>query len=322
MEERADQDVHSHSSATKHIYTFVCHEDERELCELELRTLLGVQPQSSWAESARCVDPGRSPFVKQRLDVLYESGSIEDIAAWAAGGVELAGATFKVVAADADGRASYDELRAVERAVGARIRGVADMREPARRLGLLRAGGRWVLGDARESGAAWLAHSAKPHSYSTALGVRVARAVANIAVPDPAAGARAIDPCCGIGTVLIEALAMGIDIVGCDINPLAVRGARGNLLHFGMPDIVRLADMRTLAGHYDAAVLDLPYNLCSRLSEEMRLEMLSSLRRLAAKAVVISTEEIAPSLGAAGFTVADRCTARKGRFARYIYVCV
>ena len=39
---------------------------------------------------------------------------------------------------------------------------------------------------------------------------------------------------------------MGIDIVGCDINPLAVRGARVNLDHFGMPNVVSIADMRTL----------------------------------------------------------------------------
>ncbi|GAA3334615.1 hypothetical protein GCM10020331_103270 [Ectobacillus funiculus] len=89
--------------------------------------------------------------------------------------------------------------------------------------------GIWSL--SQEQGGLVTPSEKKPHSYSTSLSTRVARAVANIAVPDPT-GIKAIDPCCGIGTVLVEALSMGINIVGSDINPLVLPGARENIAHF------------------------------------------------------------------------------------------
>ncbi|WP_192892969.1 TRM11 family SAM-dependent methyltransferase [Planococcus salinus] len=61
----------------------------------------------------------------------------------------------------------------------------------------------------------------------------MARAVANIAVSEPA-GVKAIDPCCGIQTKLVEALSMGIDIVRRDINPIVIHGSRENIAYFGL----------------------------------------------------------------------------------------
>lgn len=312
--------AHRNNPAANYLYAYACHEDEQELCRLELRTLLGCEPDSGgFIVSPREVDPSRSPFVKWRLEVLFEGGSVEEIAEQAAV-LELDGATFKVVCIDTAELDDYAEQRAVERAVGARIRGRADMRRPERLFGIAKAAGRWLLGAAHKSEAVWLRHQSKPQNYSTALGTRVARAIANIAVPDPR-GVRAIDPCCGIGTVLVEAMSMGIDIVGRDLNPLAVRGARTNLSHFGMPQPVAIQDMRHIDETYDAAILDMPYNLCSKLSEAEQLSMLQSARRMASRAVIVSTEPIEAALAEAGFRMVDRCIVRKGAFARQIIVC-
>jgi tRNA G10 N-methylase Trm11 len=173
----------------------------------------------------------------------------------------------------------------------------------------------------QKSEAVWLRHNDKPQHYSTALSTRVARAVANIAVPNPL-GIRAIDPCCGIGTVLIEALSMEMDMVGNDLNPLAVKGARINLAYFGLPNKVSLGDIRTIQGKYDVLILDLPYNLCSVLPSEEQLEMLMAARRLAARAVVVSTEIIDSALEQAGFVIQDRCVVKKGSFTRQVMVCL
>ncbi|WP_231891343.1 TRM11 family SAM-dependent methyltransferase [Paenibacillus swuensis] len=270
--------------------------------------------------SEHAINPSRSPFLKLELAVEYTAESLEELAQHAAA-IELGGSTFKVVYVEtAPGAADYTDKRATERAVGARIRGQADMRAPEQLLGVARIGSRWMLGGCRESGAAWLTHNAKPRHYSTALSTRMARAVANIAVPEPA-GVRVVDPCCGIGTVLVEALSMGIDIVGYDINPLAVRGARENLAHFGMPSNVAIADLRELSGHFDAAVLDMPYNLCSVLPVEERNEMLRSLRRLADRAVIVTAEPMDGGIADAGFIIADRAEVRKGKFTRHILLC-
>lgn len=96
--------------------------------------------------------------------------------------------------------------------------------------------------------------------YSTALSTRVARAVANIAIPHPK-GVRAIDPCCGIGTVLVEALSMGINIVGRDINPRVVLGSRKNIAHFELEGTVEIGPIAEVVDDYDVAIIDMPYNL-------------------------------------------------------------
>lgn len=269
--------------------------------------------------SAKDVDVSRSPFVKAKVRVLYDGVSLESIIRQL-GGLEPGGASFKVVFVEAELKLPYEEKLQVEREVGANIGGRADMRKPEKLYGIAYALGRWRFGEYTRNDAVWLRHKDKPQNYSTALSTRMARAAANIAVPDPA-GIKAIDPCCGIGTVLIEAHSMGIDIVGCDMNPLAVQGARANLAHFGFPGVVELKDMKELSGRYDAAILDLPYNLCSVISEAEQLSMLQSARRLAGRAVIITTEPIDSLIESAGFRIHDRCAVRKGSFSRQLIVC-
>ncbi|KRF01756.1 RNA methyltransferase [Paenibacillus sp. Soil766] len=312
----------------KYVYVFACHEDEQALCQLELRTLLGADAVigARYAVSARRVEPSRSPFLKLRMDVAYEAESLAELASELET-LTVRGSTFKVVFAETDTAVTYDRQRSVERELGLGLRGKAEMRRPEQYFAVTELGGRWLFGEGSYGEAVWLQHQQKPQNYSTALGTRLARAVVNIAVPE-VAGTRLIDPCCGIGTVLVEAMSMGIDIVGCDINPLAVRGARVNLDHFGMPDVVQIADMRTLVPHgqnqpsYDALILDMPYNLCSVLPEAEKLDMLQTARRLARRAVIITTEEIDPLLTEAGFHIDSRCTVHKGNFSRQIIVCV
>ncbi|MCY9661901.1 RsmD family RNA methyltransferase [Paenibacillus chondroitinus] len=332
----------------EHIYIYACHEDEQALCQLELRTLLGAETVlgAGYAVSPRRVEPSRSPFLKLRLDVRYEAGSLPELASQVET-LTVSGSTFKVVFAETDTPVSYDRRRDVERELGRHLRGKAEMRKPEQWFAVTQLGDRWLFGDCSHGEAVWLLHQQKPQNYSTALSTRVARAVVNIAVP-VTEGTRVIDPCCGIGTVLVEAMSMGIDIVGNDMNPLAVRGARVNLAHFGMPNVVTLGDMRSLglpaASHvsavpaaapaaaatpaagnaenrYDALILDMPYNLCSKLPEDEQLQMLQSARRLAQRAVIITTEQIDPLIEQAGFHIADRCAVNKGKFSRQIIVC-
>lgn len=303
-----------------YIYPYACHEDERPLCEMELRILLDAPVTARYVRSEQEVDPSRSPFVHGRLNVVCRAPSLEAIAE-AASSLELHGRTFKLRYIEADGEADYGERRRIERLVGAHFRGKAEMKRPEYLYGLAYADGEWLLGDYVESESVWLRHNDKPRHYSTALGTRTARAIANIAVPQPE-NIRAVDPCCGIGTVLIEAKSMGIHMDGFDLNPLAAIGARENLAFFGLAGDVVVADMRTLEGRYDALVLDLPYNLCSVLTAGERLEMLNAARRLAGRCVIVATEDIEGELAAAGMTAEERCVVRKGNFARYVWLCV
>lgn len=307
-----------------YLYTYSCHEDELSLCRLEMRSLFGFDTQSSILESSLRIDPSRSPFIKERIDVLYKENTIEDIARQVKE-LHIGGPTFKVIfikndEVDEIEKVGFEERRSIEREIGLLIEGKVDLVNPERLFAIMKGKNGWIFGQYFKSEAIWLRHQTKPQQYSTALSTRVARAVVNIAVPNPL-GIKAIDPCCGIGTVLIEALSMGIDIVGSDLNPLVLPGARENIAHFGFQTEVTLRDIRNVTGNYDVAIIDMPYNLCSVLSPEEQLEMLESARKFANKVVVVTIETIDSLLEKAGFMIIDCCVAKKSGFTRQVIVC-
>jgi tRNA G10 N-methylase Trm11 len=301
------------------IYTYAGYEDERSLLALEMRSLFGTESQTSILESSVKIDPSRSPFIKERLGLILEGESyhelLEKIATFQ---IEE---TFKVMyVKNGSVDETFEKRRAIEKEVGLHINGVADIRQPERLLGVMNINGRWIVGDYLKSESVWYQHQQKPHHYSTALSTRVARAVVNIAIPDPT-GIKAIDPCCGIGTVLVEALSMGIDIVGSDNNPVILAGTRENITHFGFSCEVKFEDMRNIRKHYDVAIIDLPYNLCSVISPEEQLEMLQSARGIAEKVIVVTVEPVDNILIKAGFDIVDRAVVKKGVFTREVIVC-
>ena len=301
------------------IYTYASHEDEAALCGLELQTLFGQKVSGGVLSSTYGISVDRSPFVKRRISVMLDESSLEELVLQLPS-IELGGQTFKVLFTPGDEAFTYEEQRQLERAAGSAIRGKADMRRAERLFGLTKLNGRWYFGPCEENGAIWLKHQNKPQNYSTALPTRAARAIVNIAAGQALEQLRLIDPCCGMGTVLIEAMSMGIDIEGVDLNPLAVRGARVNLAHFGYPDRVRLGDMRHIEGHYDAAIVDMPYNLCSVLPDDEQLVMLESVRKLAKRAVIVTTVPLMRQLGLAAWRITHSTTLSKASFTRYISV--
>lgn len=310
--------------STNYIYTYGYRVEEVELCQLEMRALFGAQSETGVLMSDICVNPDRSPFMRERLEVLYEGSTLEDIYEQVTQ-IVLGDQTFKVIfmkmndlsAAD---KIEYDDQRNIERQLGLIIEGDADVRQPDQTFGILTLGGRWYFGNYIKSKAIWLSHMKKPKSYSIALSTRVARAIVNIAIPDPT-GVKAIDPCCGIGTVLVEALSMNIDMIGRDINHFVVQGTRENLIHFNYESSVVCGDIAEVTEHYDVAIIDLPYNHFSHTTPEAQVSLIQHARRIADKAVIVTVGNIDDLLTDVGFTILDRCTTRKSNFIRQILVC-
>ncbi|REK71447.1 TRM11 family SAM-dependent methyltransferase [Paenibacillus paeoniae] len=308
------------------IYTYARHEDESDLCALELRSLFGSMASIAdgvvaWgSESEGSPSVNRSPFFKRRIEVIEEAESLSELTDRIAS-LEPVGGTFKVLYTEGDERHSYDERRMLERTAGSVLKGKAEMRQPEKLFGLIRYKGNWLFGPCQEDDSTWLKHQSKPQNYSTALPTRAARAIVNIgAGQSNLKTLRMIDPCCGMGTVLIEAMSMGIAIDGIDRNPLAVQGARLNLAHFGYPNTVKLGDMQDEMTRYDTAIVDMPYNLCSVLPQEESLAMLRAVRRIAGRAVIVTTEEIEERFKKAHFRLRDQVQLSKGSFTRYISV--
>lgn len=306
------------------IYTYSCSPEELPLCHMEMRSFFGTDTSSSILKSTVKVNPSRSPFMKERIDIMYEGDQLEDILEQVQQ-IHLQKETFKVYFVkindlDKSKKVQFEKRREIERAIGLQIHGEPDLQHPDLLFGIVTLGGRWYFGKYHKSESIWLQHMKKPREYSTALSTRLARAIVNIAVPNPE-GIRVIDPCCGMGTVLVEALSMGIDIDGRDINPFATSGSRENNAYFGYYCDVQLGPISDVIQNYDVAIIDMPYNIASYATPEEQLSILQNARRFSSKVVVVTTQVIEEIIHEAGLEITDRCVAKKASFVRQICLC-
>lgn len=311
-------------AAVNHLYTYSRHTDEIELCRLEMRAFFNKDTHENFIFSETCIDPSRSPFMKERLDVLVTCNSIQEVADYVTtltnDGQRFLIRCLNTIALGETAKIAHPDRRKVERSIGMAMPGEADLVQPDILYGVVQIGQQYLFGYLTESISVWRQHVKKPEMYSTALSTRVARAVSNIAVPHPE-GVKAIDPCCGIGNVLVEALSMGIDMDGRDINPLAVLGSRKNIAHFGLTGDVTPGPIEEAPGHYDAAIIDMPYNLYTHVTRDQQASILQAARTLTDKLVIVTIESMDDLLIDAGFEIVDRCIAKKAHFEREVVVC-
>lgn len=134
-----------------------------------------------------------------------------------------------------------------------------DLNAPEHRFLLIeRKSGIWFGEILAESSHSYRQHDHKPYRTSSSLPSRMARALVNLVSPP----ARSIlDPCCGTGSILLEAQALGVEAYGVDWNPRMVQITQKNLAYFGYSAEVILADIRELKRVAEAVVTDLPYGL-------------------------------------------------------------
>jgi len=307
-----------------YLYNFSWTEAEYSLCQLERRAIFGQSTSSSIIMSSIEIDPSRSPFIKEQIKIMFSAGTIEELLEKVKSMPTLT-TTYKVKVInpwglDKQNKIPFEERRRIERNFGMAIPGIPDLHNAECTFAIIRVEEKWYFGQYTGNRAIWLLHQQKPHQYSTALSTRVARAVVNIAAPNPI-GLKIIDPCCGIGTVLVEALSMGMNMIGSDNNPLVMKGARENIAHFGLEGKVLLRDIRDVKEKYDSAIIDMPYNLCSVITEEEKLELIASARSFTSRLVIVTIEPMDSIIIQAGFEIIDRGVVKKGSFTREVIVC-
>jgi tRNA G10 N-methylase Trm11 len=228
---------------------------------------------------------------------------------------------FKVTFIDFDGNIEYEKGLKLEYQTGYIINGEAQIHDPDIILGLIKAEDKWIFGRLIRSNGIWHEHDKKPRKYSNSLPSIMARALVNIAAPE-IHGISMVDPCCGIGTVLLEALSMDIDIKGFDKNPKVVQGARENLLYFNYQNIIRIGNIHKMTEKYDTAIIDLPYGILSKTTSEAQAAIVKSSRNITNRLVLVSIYETEEILKASGFSIIDGCTIEKGSLKRYVNLCI
>lgn len=309
---------------TKFLYTYACQLGEHELCRLEQRMFFGKDTADNVLVSNVCINPSRSPFIRERIDLLFAEPTLEGLCEQVKT-LDLGTQTFKITHFNNKQLAVKPKIARPERnqmlrVVADCVDAEPDLDNPDVEFALLFTHETYYFGKVVHSEAVWLHHMHKPEMYSTALSTRVARAVANIAVPQ-IDGVKVIDPCCGIGTVLVEAMSMGMNIKGRDMNKRVVWGSQINLRHFGYEPDVDIGPIEEAPEGYDVAIIDMPYNLFTHISSDLQASIITNARRIARRVVIVTIESMDDKIKAAGLTPIDRGVVQKSNFEREIVVC-
>lgn len=293
---------------------------EEDLCKMEMKYLFNKIPEEKYLFSNYYINPSRSPFIKQCISVIYSGESLEEIINKIVSD-KFSCEDFKVsyIKLD-DEEIDYDERLKCIREIGLVIIGESEMYDPKIMLGVAKVEGRWIFGAYEKNDYEWHIHDRKPYKYSIGLGIKVSRALVNIAVGNDLC-CTIVDPCCGVGTVLIEALSLGFNIKGYEINESIGENAKKNLEFFGYDDVVTIGDMHNIKDYFDVAIVDLPYGLFSRITLKEQIEIIKTTRRIAGRMVIISFEDIDSHIISSGFKIIDKCYVCKGKFKRYITIC-
>lgn len=293
---------------------------EKDLCMMEMRALFGMESEDKVIMSEREFNPSHSPFIKKRLDVIYEEDTLEEVLEkLEATPIHMDGFKGEYLRLE-EGNVTYEERLRSLREIGQRVVGVPSMTDPKGIIGVTKYRGKWYLGICQNNDYRWNEHDNKPCTYSNSIGLRPAKAIVNIA-NNGEAERRVVDACCGVGTLLIEGLDAGYDICGYELSPKTTANAKENLRYFGLPERVTNMDMNLIEESYDASIIDIPYGIFSHTTSELQQEMIDTARRISKRLVLISFEDLESLVANAGFKIVDRCTIAKGRFVRYIWVC-
>ena len=296
-------------------------EFEEELCNMEINSLFNIKPSGKQFFSEKYINPSRSPFLKEVIKVKYEEDSLEKILSNIKKD-NISYEKFKVCyVKNKYNEISYDERLKSIREIGFIINGEADIHNPEILLGLSNIDGKWIFGEYEKNDFEWHIHDKKPYSYSNSLSLRVARALVNIAVGDNI-NQKLIDPCCGVGTVIIEALSMGIDAFGWELNENIAENAEKNLEFFGYDNVITHGDMTTIKDKFDTAIIDMPYGLFTPITKREQISIIRASRNITRKLIIVTFEDMSEIIEASGFEIIDTAHVSKGKFKRYISICI
>ncbi|MGL4867403.1 MAG: TRM11 family SAM-dependent methyltransferase, partial [Cetobacterium sp.] len=293
---------------------------EEELCLLEMRTVFGKMPEGKLLFSDIEFNPSNSPFIKTRLDILYEKDSVEEILEEVQKDKTVFD-NFKLeyVRLNNGDNVPYEERLSMIKKLSMNILGVHNFKNPEFNFGLTKINNKWIFGIDNKNNYEWHTHDNKPCSYSNSLSVKVAKAVVNIANKG-CKELTIIDPCCGVGTTLVEGLDTGYKIEGYEINRHISKNANINLEFYGFEPIVVNDDMHNITKKYDSSIVDIPYGLFSHISEDEQQDIINTARRISDRIVLISFEDHDAMVAKAGFKIVDRCFVTKGKFKRFVVV--
>lgn len=308
----------------KYLYLFNYPPEDQDLCHLEFQYLFHETFQQYYL-SDKDIDVNTSVFMKGKIDIWQMDEDFHQLVEKIQK-MDLTYFDFKVIyLKNTMTHVDYQESLKKCQDISWYIDGSVNMAHPQNIIALTKLEDMWIIGYYHHGVPSWNQYDSKPHTFSNSLDIRLARTLINIAGENDKSKTL-IDPCCGMGTVVLEGLALGYPIKGFDISRDISWKARNNLIHFGYDGmLITRDDINLHQGHYDVAIIDIPYNLYTPITHDEQCAIIQSARRLCDKLVLVSYERMDQEIQEAGFMIKD-CVLRKKteyvKFGRYIYVCI
>ena len=306
-----------------YLYSLNYPEFEKELCALEVKSLFNELMGEKVFFTNIKADPSVSPYLRNRIEVLHSHTSF----------IELVGLVENEDFHATDFMVRYVKLydqdppfqmrRSYCKQLGSKINGEPLYIEPKEIFGITLYKGIWYFGILKQNDIKWKEHKYKPYSYSSSIDSNVAKALVNIA-GNGDMSKRIIDPCCGVGTVLLEGVFAGYSIKGCEINRKIAKSARENLKHFNYDAKVTTGDIKDIDESFDVSIIDLPYGNFSRTTQKELQSILKNAKRISKKIVLVSAKNITKEIEKENLDILDRCEVGKNEnsdFIRYVWVC-
>jgi len=258
----------------------------------------------------------RAAFVQQGLRIVATGASFDALVG-AVGAARFEADRFRIDVHDPTDRSTVGNT-AVAIALADVVPFGPDLKSPVHRFVVIPGGPEWVFAEIiSTTDAGYRRHDGKPWTTSSSLDSRFARGLVNL-VPD----ARSVlDPCCGAGSIVLEAASLGLDARGVDWKPAMVGMTTENLAHFDYSARIDKADSRTNEfDAVDAVVTDLPYGHAIDADEPTIRAILANCARSAPRGVFVAPSDFSLWLSAAGYTDIEVVTVLKRRgFTRWIH---
>ncbi len=307
----------------KYIYTFKYNHHYSQLCKLESRQIFGKEEQNNLLFSDIELNPTISPFIRERFEIILSSEDYNKLLKGIKNKmIKCEGFKAEYLMLDGDDTGYKERLNKL-RDVGYRIEGIPDYKNPIRVYSICKYQNVWYFGILKKHDIGWHKHKQKPHSFSYSIGMVAAKALGSIAAKGDSK-CKLLDACCGVGTIMLEALFSGFKIDGCDINWKAGRHTRENLKHFNYSADVFKSDIKDLDKKYDAIIIDLPYNIYTTSNDTIGQNIISSAAKFSSRIVIVSVSDISSLIENAGLKTVDFCTVgKRGKsgFERRVWVC-
>lgn len=308
---------------SEYLYFFNCSHLEQELFEGEFAALFNRENEGNHLLCDIYVPVDNSVYIKDALKIICRHPSLECLLRY----LKEENVTYddyKVVyLKDKGNPCDYQKSLDMTRQVGTAISGCANMNNPKTTIAITFINGEYIVGELSHGQESWKKFLKKPHTFCNGLDLRMCKTLINLATGNNP-GVTVVDPCCGMGAVVLEGLNQGVDIVGFDISRTNSYKARLNLEHFGYDGrLIARQAISDLRIRKDVAIIDLPYNLYTPITREEQEEIILSGLKIAPKLILVAHDDYDEWFKSQGIEIRRKMTVKKfdnGKFTRIVYI--